>query len=69
MERRSQLSREQILRRIRGEFNDMAGMSLTLVQAARLFNLERGLCERLLDELVASGFLRRDESDSYSRVN
>jgi len=38
-ERRDTRSREQILARVRAEFSDMAGLSLTLPQARRLFHL------------------------------
>ena len=46
----------------------MAGLSLTLPQARRLFDLESGLCERLLHELVAEGFLQRRSDGSYERT-
>ena len=41
---------------------------LTLPQAARLFNLDRDLCERLLNELVAEGVLRRTDAGTYARA-
>lgn len=43
--------------RIRSEFAEMPGLTLTLVQAARLFNLEQERCERVLDSLVDLGTL------------
>jgi DNA-binding IclR family transcriptional regulator len=46
----------------------MAGLSLTLPQASRLFGLETALCERLLNELVAAGFLQRRQDDTYERT-
>ena len=66
-ERRDQRSRRELLERIRAEFNYMAGMSLTPQQAYRLFHIDPPLGERLLNELVAAGFLRRTEDGSYSR--
>lgn len=65
-ERRDTRSREQILARVRAEFSDMAGLSLTLPQARRLFHLEHELCMRLFDELVDRGFLKRNADGSYS---
>ena len=43
--------------RIRAEYLEMPGMRLTLPQAARLFNLERVLCARVLQTLVSDGTL------------
>ena len=47
-------------RRIRAEFGEMPGLKLTLRQAARLFNIEPGRCERVLGALVAGGELSTD---------
>ena len=43
--------------RIRGEYQEMPGMRLTLAQAARLFNLEPTHCALVLDVLVTEGAL------------
>lgn len=43
--------------RIRAEYQEMPGMSLTLPQAARLFNLDLTDCARVLDTLVTDGAL------------
>ena len=43
--------------RIRAEYHEMPGMRLTLPQAARLFNLEREQCAKVLASLVAIGAL------------
>ena len=67
-DQRQPLSRDQLRIRIAGEFRDMAGLSLTLAQATRLFGLEAAVCERLLNELVAAGFLQRRQDDSYERT-
>lgn len=52
--------------RIQTEFRDMPGMHLSGDQAARLWSLDHATCNRLLGELVASGFLRRDQFDRYA---
>ena len=52
--------------RIRAEFDEMPGLNLTLVQAARLFDVEPARCERVLRDLVASGALWSD-GHVYSR--
>lgn len=52
---------EQKLRaRVEAEFAEMPGLRLTLCQAARLFCIERGQCERLLRALVDAGVLVSD---------
>lgn len=43
--------------RIRGEYQEMPGLSLTLPQAARLFNVASSDCARVLDRLVTDGAL------------
>ena len=39
------------------EYHALPGLRLTVSQAARLFNLERTQCARLLDTLVENGLL------------
>lgn len=43
--------------RIRAEFAEMPGLKLTLLQASRLFNVERVRCQRILEGLVTHGDL------------
>lgn len=43
--------------RIRAEYREMPGLSLTLGQAIRFWNLDRPTCEDLLTRLVDEGFL------------
>ena len=49
---------QNILERVRGEFNEMPGLRLTPEQAARLWNLEPRACGEVLRNLVAASFLR-----------
>ena len=51
-----------LLLRIRAEYEDMPGLCLTLRQAARLWDLDPAVCERLLEALVAQGVLRQGRS-------
>jgi hypothetical protein len=48
---------ESVLFRVWGEFAEMPGLTLTLPQAARLFQLESTRCERVLGLLVDTGQL------------
>jgi len=43
--------------RILTEYGEMPGLSLTLPQAARLFNLDMTRCAQLLEDLILDGAL------------
>jgi DNA-binding GntR family transcriptional regulator len=59
---------EDVLSRLRAEFLEMPGMRLTGDQVHRLCGVERALCRRALDALVASTFLRVKADGRYARV-
>ena len=46
--------------RVRAEFQEMPGLTLTLPQASRLFSIEPARCERVLGALVHAGDLATD---------
>ena len=48
---------EGVLRRIRGEYNEMPGLRLTPAQAQRLWGLDRAACDALMGALVDAKFL------------
>jgi Fic family protein len=50
---------ENIVSRVRGEFIEMPGPKLTLVQAQRLWGIDRETCEAVFEELTQSRFLVR----------
>jgi hypothetical protein len=56
-DRRNPASREQLLRRVRAEFDELQGLTLTLAQAERLFCLREDVCVRILDTLIREGLL------------
>ena len=58
--------REAILR-IEGEYREMPGLSLTLPQAARLWGLDQGTCERVLTNLIERRVLKRAWNGTYVR--
>ena len=66
-ERRNQASREQLVRRVRNEFEEMPGLCLTFAQAKLLFGLDPGCCDRVLSGLLQSGFLIRTRTGLYGR--
>jgi hypothetical protein len=49
---------ETVVQRIREEFREMPGLRLTPAQATRLWGLELDACQAVIDELVATAFLR-----------
>jgi hypothetical protein len=55
------------LSRIRAEYLEMPGLSLTLVQAARLWGCDCAIVEPLLRSLVDGGFLWRTDRGRYVR--
>jgi hypothetical protein len=50
---------------IQAEYLEMPGLQLTMAQMRRLWGLEDQACRRILEELVATHFLRRTARDQY----
>ncbi len=57
----------QAAQRIRGEYREMPGLSLTPDQARRLWGLDETACREILEVLVDLNFLRRTPRGSYIR--
>ena len=51
--------------RVRGEYQEMPGLKLTVSQASRLWQLDHATCEAVLGRLVDEGFLIRTSEGSY----
>jgi Fic family protein len=60
-------STSSVVQRIRGEYMEMPGLTLTVRQAARLWGLEIPQSRLLLSELVESRFLVKDSGGAYRR--
>ena len=56
---------EGSVQRIRAEYLDLPGLSLTARQAQRLWNLDSETCQRVLDMLIRDNFLRRTPQAQY----
>ena len=54
--------------RVRGEFREMPGLTLTVAQAGRLWSLDPPTCTEVLTELVESGFLCRKSDGTFCRA-
>ncbi len=60
---------DAMLRRIRSEYREMPGHALSVWQAERMWNLPHTECERLLRELVDTGFLLKTELGVFVRAD
>jgi Fic family protein len=58
-----------IQKRIKGEYLEMPGLILSVVQAQRLWGLDQRSCERYLGALVNARFLRRTTDGRYVRAD
>ena len=59
--------REELERRIRGEFEEMPGLSLTSLQAIKLFGISPDVCAGILSHLIEEGVLRLNSDGQYAR--
>ena len=58
----------KLVQRIREEFEEAPGLRVTLTEAARFWALDLATCERVLMELLRSGFLAREADDRYRQT-
>jgi hypothetical protein len=56
-----------LLSRVRAEYLEMPGLRLTLDQAQRLCGVERALCKKVFDALVAEKFLHVASDGAFAR--
>lgn len=64
-DRRNFASREQLLGRVRAEYDEMPCLRLTCRQAQRLFGLRPDVCERVLATLVGERTLTRGPDERF----
>ena len=48
---------DALVARIRGEFQEMPGLRLTVAEASRLWQLDASTCTAVVEALVVQGFL------------
>jgi hypothetical protein len=60
--------KQEMIRRICGEYLEMPGLGLKREQARRLWHVDDEFCGELLDSLVESRFLRRKSDGRYVRA-
>ena len=56
------------LRRARAEFLEMPGLTLTVMQAARLWHADGAMCTAILARLVEQRFLVETRNHSFARA-
>ena len=56
---------QKLTQRIREEFEEAPGLTLTVSEAARFWNLDEMTCRQVLGRLRANGFLPRDGNRRY----
>jgi ribosomal protein S25 len=56
---------ESLVARVRAEYREMPGLSLTAAQASRLCGINVSVCEQVLRELVVEGVLHNTSSGAY----
>jgi hypothetical protein len=59
---------QTLVQRVRAEFLEMPGLSVTFWQAMRLWNLDERVCRSVLDVLVECGFLTETRRGAFRRV-
>lgn len=53
--------------RVRAEFVEMPGLTLTVRQASRLFGLDQEMCREVVNRLVGADFLRWSSAGLVAR--
>jgi hypothetical protein len=59
---------EHAAARIRAEFEEMPGMTLTLHQAERLFGLDADLTRTIVERLVRASYLQQTTNGAFTRT-
>ena len=60
---------DELLMRVRGEYREMPGLSLTIDQAKRLWMVEQETCVTLFAQLVDARFLRKTRHGRFVRTD
>jgi DNA-binding IclR family transcriptional regulator len=63
------MNQDAIAHRVCIEFIEMPGLRLTFKQAVRLLGLPATECRTVVDDLVASGFLRQTRTGMLMRAD
>ena len=61
-------SARKLVQQIREEFEDLPNLRLTAIEASRFWGLDLATCQRVLAELLATGFLVRGSDQRYCQA-
>lgn len=61
------MNQEAMTRRVRAEFEEMPGLTLTVQQASRLFGLDHTTCRAIVNQLVGTSYLRWTRGGAITR--
>ena len=67
-ERLADVEWDTTIRRVRGEFEEMPGLRVTLAQARMLFGLSDGVLTRVMNRLTIDGFLESRDGEYVRRM-
>lgn len=59
---------EMVTERVRAEFEEMPGMTLTMPQASKLFGIEHEICRTVVERLVTTSYLKWTHSGAVTRA-
>ena len=59
---------DALIQRIQAEYYEMPGLSLTVAQACRVWQIDDLRCHAILDALVQARFLARTRTGTYVRA-
>jgi len=57
-----------LIEKIKAEYREMPGLSLTRAQAQRVWHLEENHCQAILDALLHAKFLSRTRNGAFVRA-
>jgi hypothetical protein len=56
---------DPLVARVKGEYREMPGLSVTIPQASRLWQMSPDMCKATLESLVSAKFLARTRTGLY----
>jgi hypothetical protein len=62
------MDNDLLVTRVRSEFAEAPGLRLTVAQAMRHWGLNRDECQRVINELIDTSFLRRNARGEILRT-
>jgi hypothetical protein len=61
------VEQRKLAQRIREEFEELPGLRLTVVEAAKFWAIDEAVCESILSQLETAGFLARSTDNRFEK--